>query len=82
MTPSALALLLSEPVPNLLKKKPVLLVDTSPRKRDLRAETMRKLEFGTALGNPGSLRPDLGGSIGGGCLLQGSKTETRACKGF
>jgi len=43
MTTSALASLLSEPVPNPLKKKRVLLVDTSPKKRDLRAEIMRKL---------------------------------------
>jgi len=33
----------SEPIPSPLKKKRVLLVDASPVKRDLRAETMRKL---------------------------------------
>jgi len=50
MTTSALALLLSEPVPDPLKKKRVLLVETPPRKRDLRAETMRKLEFAHSTG--------------------------------
>lgn len=34
---------LSETIPSPLKKKRVLLVDASPAKRDLRAETMRKL---------------------------------------
>lgn len=34
---------LSAPIPSPLKKKRVLLVDTSVAKRDLRAETMRKL---------------------------------------
>jgi hypothetical protein len=43
MTTPVLATLLSEPIPNPLKKKRVLLVDTSPKKRDLRAEIMRKL---------------------------------------
>src|SRR2546422_10803922 len=43
MTTSILASPLSEPIPSLLKKKRVLLVDTSSTKRDLRAETMRKL---------------------------------------
>lgn len=37
------SLLLAAPVPNPLKKKRVLLVDASPKKRDLRAEIMRKL---------------------------------------
>ena len=32
-----------KPIPNALKKKRVLLIDTSPAKRDLRAEVMRKL---------------------------------------
>ncbi|OLC99575.1 MAG: hypothetical protein AUH86_02205 [Acidobacteria bacterium 13_1_40CM_4_58_4] len=43
MTTSILASPLSEPIPSLLKKKRVLLVDASSTKRDLRAETMRKL---------------------------------------
>lgn len=43
MTTPMLATLLSEPIPSPLKKKRVLLVDTSPKKRDLRAEIMRKL---------------------------------------
>ena len=43
MTTTSLASLLSEPLPNPLKRKRVLLVDTSPKKRDLRAEIMRKL---------------------------------------
>ncbi len=43
MTTPSLASLLSEPLPNPLKKKRVLLIDTSPKKRDLRAEIMRKL---------------------------------------
>jgi hypothetical protein len=34
---------LFEPMPSPLKKKRILLVDGSPAKRDLRAETMRKL---------------------------------------
>jgi len=34
---------LSEPIPHPLKKKRVLLVDTSPTKRDIRADAMRKL---------------------------------------
>jgi CheY-like chemotaxis protein len=34
---------LAEPVPAVLKKKRVLLIDTSPAKRDLRAEVMRRL---------------------------------------
>ena len=33
----------SDPIPKIQKKKRVLLVDASPVKRDLRAETMRKL---------------------------------------
>lgn len=41
-TPLA-AIALSAPIPNPLKKKRVLLVDTSAHKRDLRAEVMRKL---------------------------------------
>jgi CheY-like chemotaxis protein len=43
MTPLMFALPLSIPIPRALKKKRVLLVDTSPKKRDLRAEIMRKL---------------------------------------
>jgi CheY-like chemotaxis protein len=43
MTTSILASPLSEPIPSPLKKKRVLLVDASSTKRDLRAETMRKL---------------------------------------
>jgi hypothetical protein len=43
MTTPVLASPLSEPIRNALKKKRVLLVDTSPTKRDLRAEIMRKL---------------------------------------
>jgi len=35
--------LVAEPIPGPVKKKRVLLVDASPAKRDLRAETMRKL---------------------------------------
>lgn len=35
--------LLSQPTPASLRKKRVLLVDASPTKRDLRAETLRKL---------------------------------------
>jgi CheY-like chemotaxis protein len=43
MTTPVLASLLSEPIGRPLKKKRVLLVDTSPTKRYLRAEVMRKL---------------------------------------
>jgi CheY-like chemotaxis protein len=43
MTTPVLASLLSEPTRSPLKKKRVLLVDTSPTKRYLRAEVMRKL---------------------------------------
>jgi CheY-like chemotaxis protein len=43
MTTSMLAPLLGETIPGSLKKKRVLLVDGSPTKRELRAETMRKL---------------------------------------
>lgn len=43
MTLSFLTLPLSSPIPALLKKKRVLLVDASPIKRELRAEAMRKL---------------------------------------
>ena len=42
MTTSILPLV-AEPIPSPLKKKKVLLVDASPKTRDLRAETMRKL---------------------------------------
>lgn len=38
-----LALPLSAPIPDLVKKKRVLLIDTSHAKRDLRAEVLRKL---------------------------------------
>jgi hypothetical protein len=43
MTLSLLSLPLPTPVPALVKKKRVLLVDASPVKRELRAEAMRKL---------------------------------------
>ncbi|MBZ5706401.1 MAG: response regulator [Acidobacteriia bacterium] len=43
MTAPMIASPIAEPIPNPLKKKRVLLVDTSANKRDLRAETMRKL---------------------------------------
>ena len=43
MTLSFLTLPLSSPIPGLIKKKRVLLVDASPVKRELRAEAMRKL---------------------------------------
>jgi CheY-like chemotaxis protein len=43
MTTSIVAQPLSDTIPSPLKKKRVLLVDASPAKRDLRAETMRKL---------------------------------------
>ncbi len=43
MSTLTLALPLSSLVPGPVKKKRVLLVDASPAKRDLRAETMRKL---------------------------------------
>jgi hypothetical protein len=43
MTTPVLTLPLSKPAATPLKKKKVLLVDMSPAKRDLRAETMRKL---------------------------------------
>lgn len=43
MTTPVLLPPLSDPVTNPLKKRRVLLVDTSATKRDLRAETMRKL---------------------------------------
>ena len=37
------SLLVSAPIPDAVKKKRVLLIDTSHSKRDLRAEVMRKL---------------------------------------
>lgn len=43
MTTTLPALLLSAPIPDDVKKKRVLLVDTSHAKRDLRAEVLRKL---------------------------------------
>jgi hypothetical protein len=43
LTTPVLALPLSEAIPSALKKKRVLLLDTSQKKRDLRAESMRKL---------------------------------------
>jgi len=43
MTTSIISRPLSEAIPSQLKKKRVLLVDASARKRDLRADTMRKL---------------------------------------
>ena len=42
MTTPLLALRLSAPIPDVVKKKRVLLVDTSHAKRDLRAEVLRK----------------------------------------
>jgi hypothetical protein len=43
MTTSLVASALLEPMPNALKKKRVLLVDASATKREMRAESMRKL---------------------------------------
>jgi CheY-like chemotaxis protein len=43
MNTPLLALPLSAPIPDAIKKKRVLLVDTSHAKRDLRAEVLRKL---------------------------------------
>ena len=43
MNTPVLALPLSAPIPDVLKKKRVLLVDTSHAKRDVRAEVLRKL---------------------------------------
>jgi CheY-like chemotaxis protein len=43
MTTPLPTLKLSAPIPSPDKKRRVLLLDTSPRKRELRAETMRKL---------------------------------------
>ena len=43
MTTTLPALTLSAPIPDEIKKKRVLLVDTSHAKRDLRAEVLRKL---------------------------------------
>jgi len=43
MNTPLLGLPLSAPIPDVVKKKRVLLIDTSPAKRDLRAEVMRKL---------------------------------------
>jgi CheY-like chemotaxis protein len=43
MNTPLLGLPFSAPIPDPVKKKRVLLVDTSPAKRDLRAEAMRKL---------------------------------------
>jgi CheY-like chemotaxis protein len=43
MNTSLLALPGSAPIPDIVKKKRVLLIDTSQAKRDLRAEVMRKL---------------------------------------
>jgi hypothetical protein len=43
MTTTAFSPVLPAPIPSALKKKRVLLIDTSPAKRDLRAEVMRKL---------------------------------------
>jgi len=37
------SLLLSAPIPEAIKKKRVLLIDSSHTKRDLRAEVLRKL---------------------------------------
>ena len=43
MTTTMVAAALLEPIPNVLKKRRVLLVDASATKRELRAETMRKM---------------------------------------
>jgi CheY-like chemotaxis protein len=43
MNTPVLALPLSAPIPDVVKKKRVLLIDTSHAKRDLRAEVLRKL---------------------------------------
>jgi CheY-like chemotaxis protein len=43
MTTSLLALPLSAPIPSSIKKKRVLLIDTSAHQRELRAEIMRRL---------------------------------------
>ncbi len=43
MTTVSVALPLSDPIPGKLKNRRVLLVDTSSTKRDLRADSMRKL---------------------------------------
>src|SRR6202041_1216633 len=43
MTTTMVAAAQLEPIPNALKKRRVLLVDASATKRELRAETMRKL---------------------------------------
>src|SRR5882724_731848 len=43
MTTSFITLPLSSPIPGPIKRKRVLLVDTSTAKRELRAEAMRKL---------------------------------------
>jgi hypothetical protein len=43
MTTTMVAASLLEPIPNALKKKRVLLVDASATKREMRAESMRKL---------------------------------------
>jgi len=43
MTTTMVAAALLEPIPNALKKKRVLLVDASATKREMRAESMRKL---------------------------------------
>lgn len=43
MTTTLIPSALLEPIPNALKKKRVLLVDASPTKREMRAESMRKL---------------------------------------
>jgi CheY-like chemotaxis protein len=43
MTTSTFRSPLSAPIPGAFKKRRVLLVDTSPRKRELRAEIMRRL---------------------------------------
>ena len=43
MTLALLSLPLSSPIPGLVKKKRVLLVDASPAKRELRVEALRKL---------------------------------------
>ena len=43
MTTTMVAAAQLEPIPNALKKRRVLLVDASATKRELRAETMRKM---------------------------------------
>ena len=49
MNTPQLSLPVSAPIPDAVKKKRVLLIDTSHAKRDLRAEVMRKLGIDVAV---------------------------------